>query len=300
MSTANIVFLINLQNGFIKKSLSKHQGGSFYIPGSEDIGEIAARLIRNMSNATIILSQHYHPANHISFASQHLGASLFSNIRLRLGTNGIYSVATTLSENDLDQTLWPDHCIQGTESALFADEIMDALPTALKDKLFEHSLDPSLRGFDGHGNIFHIIRSGMRPDLYSYGVVTENDGISITTAPDIFEGLIKKYRGTNVTSVRIYIGGLATNFGVEFSHKDIWLHLVPKLKALGIKTEVSLLTDLSRGILYSAHAGEWPDLKDAPERMKAFGTSEITTDTAIRQNMFVRQRGTRQLLPHLS
>lgn len=75
---------------------------------------------------------------------------------------------------------------------------------------------------------------------------------------------------------------------------------MPKLKARGIKTDVFLLTDISRGIPLSAPDGEWPDYDAAPERMKAFGTSEMTTDTAIRQSMFFRRRGTRQLLPEMS
>jgi nicotinamidase/pyrazinamidase len=295
MPTANIIILIDIQNGFAQNDLTPLQGGSLYVPGGEEVGEPAARLLRNATNSTIILSQDYHPPTHISFASNHWGAEPFSNIHLKRGVNGLYNVADTPSAETLEQTLWTDHCVQRTESALFADEIMAVLPEALQDKLHQHGSEPLLRGADVRGNRIYVVRKGMRPDLDSYGIVTENDGQSTTAAPEAFDEILARYQRSGVTTVRIYIGGLATNYCVEFSHRDIYKHLVPRLRERGLRTDVYLLTDTCRGIPQATPGGEWPDLDHAIARMKTFGTSEITTDTAIRHIMQIRRFGTRQL-----
>jgi nicotinamidase/pyrazinamidase len=48
-----------------------------------------------------VLTQDWHTADHISFASQHPGKKPFETVELPYGT----------------QVLWPDHCVQGTEGA---------------------------------------------------------------------------------------------------------------------------------------------------------------------------------------
>ena len=50
-----------------------------------------------------ILTQDWHPADHSSFASQHKGAAPFTQIEMPYGP----------------QTLWPDHCVMGSEGAAF-------------------------------------------------------------------------------------------------------------------------------------------------------------------------------------
>jgi nicotinamidase/pyrazinamidase len=49
----------------------------------------------------VVLTQDWHTADHVSFASQHAGKKPFDIVALPYGT----------------QVLWPDHCVQGTEGA---------------------------------------------------------------------------------------------------------------------------------------------------------------------------------------
>ena len=49
----------------------------------------------------IILTQDWHPDNHISFADNHPGKAAYDSIQLDYGT----------------QVLWPKHCVQGTRDA---------------------------------------------------------------------------------------------------------------------------------------------------------------------------------------
>lgn len=58
--------------------------------------------------------QDYHPPRHISFASRH-GKPVFSDLELTDGRGRHYT-----------QTLWPDHCIQGTKATEIVKELRDA------------------------------------------------------------------------------------------------------------------------------------------------------------------------------
>ena len=282
--TTNILFLIDIQNGFARSNLAPEQGGSLYVPGGEDVGEPAAHLISSLSNAVIVLSQDFHPKDHISFASNHPGAVPFSNIDLKLGGDGKYHAVEGQAEDAIRQTLWLDHCIQGTESALFVEPVMGELPPNLNAQLRGHITDAVLVDVDDRGNEFYVVRKGSRSDVDSYGIVTENDGVTKTGAPATFALIADKLYKAGSEETKIYIGGVATNFCVEFSHNDIYKYLVPELKARGIKAEVHLLTDISRGIPIDVPGGAWPDLAAASNRMAAMGTTETTTDAIIRTN----------------
>lgn len=281
MTTANIIILVDPQNGFARDDLTDEQGGSLYVPEGEAIAEPAAGLISKASDSIIILSQDYHPRNHISFASNHKGVAPMSEIFLKRGDRGLYQGVDGPEEGAFSQTLWNDHCVQGTESALFVEPIMDVLPGDLNRLLRKTVPLPVLTDTDERGNIFFVIRKGARTDLDSYGIATENDGISTTSAPFVFNYIANKLKASGVKEVNIYIGGLATNFCVEFSNKDVHEYLVPMLTTQGIRIRVGVMTDVSRGIPITVPDGAWPDLDAATKRMAAFGTKETTTDEVI-------------------
>jgi nicotinamidase/pyrazinamidase len=85
-----------------------------------------------------------------------------------------------------EQTLWPDHCIQGSDGALF---------------------HPALR--TDPANL--IIRKGFRPAIDSYSAFFEND----RTTPTGLEGYLRSRGVAGVTFV-----GLATDFCVAYSALD--------------------------------------------------------------------------------
>jgi nicotinamidase/pyrazinamidase len=288
MTITNIIILVDPQNGFARDGLTVEQGGSLYVPYGWAMVEPAARLLRQATNSIIILSQDYHPSNHISFASNHRGALPMSEIFLKRGGHGLYQVVGDQAEGAFRQTLWNNHCVQGTESALFVKPIMEALPQALKNLLRQTVPLPVLTGKDDRGNTFYVIRKGARTDLDSYGIATENDGISTTSAPFVFNHIANELNALGVKEAGIYIGGLATNFCVEFSNKDVHEYLVPMLRIRGITAKVGFITDVSRGIPISVPGGAWPDLDSAPKRMAALGAVETTTDEVISSVLHAR------------
>jgi nicotinamidase/pyrazinamidase len=74
-------------------------GGALAVPQGDEIVTVANRLAENFRN--VVLTQDWHPAGHLSFASAHAGRSPYDTIAMPYGP----------------QVLWPDHCMQGTPGA---------------------------------------------------------------------------------------------------------------------------------------------------------------------------------------
>jgi nicotinamidase/pyrazinamidase len=74
-------------------------GGALAVPEGDRLVPVVNRLMPVFP--VVVATQDWHPANHISFASNHAGAKAFEVIDLQ----------------GLSQTLWPDHCISGTPGA---------------------------------------------------------------------------------------------------------------------------------------------------------------------------------------
>lgn len=74
-------------------------GGRLAVPGSHEVVPLANALARRFRN--VVLTQDWHPPDHVSFASRHAGRAPFEEIDLPYGR----------------QVLWPDHCVQGSDGA---------------------------------------------------------------------------------------------------------------------------------------------------------------------------------------
>lgn len=88
------LLVVDVQNGFMP-------GGGLPVPEGNAIVPAVNRLAACFDN--VILTQDWHPADHISFASQHPGRRPFETVSLPYG----------------EQVLWPTHCVQGTHDAAF-------------------------------------------------------------------------------------------------------------------------------------------------------------------------------------
>lgn len=93
MSRAALV-VVDLQNDFCS-------GGALAVSDAEAVLSSVNDLMGRFEQ--VVLTQDYHPPNHVSFASSHPGRSVFSRIMLPTG----------------EQILWPDHCVEGTHGAAF-------------------------------------------------------------------------------------------------------------------------------------------------------------------------------------
>lgn len=154
------LLVIDMQNDFCP-------GGALAVPGGDDIIPGINRLIAE--NETVILTQDWHPAGHSSFASQHPGKAPLDQIDMPYGP----------------QTLWPDHCIQGTPGAAFHKDL------------------------DTSGDL--ILRKGFRAGIDSYSAFHENDQSTAT-------GLEGYLRARGISALTLV--GLATDFCVAWSAMD--------------------------------------------------------------------------------
>jgi len=152
--------VVDVQNDFCP-------GGALAVPQGDEIVPLVNRLIGQFSH--VVLTQDWHPRGHSSFASTHQGQP-FTTIKLSYG----------------DQTLWPDHCVQGTTGAEFHPDLV-------------------VRGSE------LVLHKGFRKEIDSYSAFYENDHVTKTG----LSGYLHE-RGLK----RIFICGLATDFCVAWSALD--------------------------------------------------------------------------------
>jgi nicotinamidase/pyrazinamidase len=158
---ADVLVVIDVQNDFCP-------GGALAVADGDAVVPVVNRLARRFAH--VLLTQDWHPRGHRSFASAHAGRKPFESARLPYG----------------EQTLWPDHCVQGTAGAAF-----------------HPALDIP------HAEL--VIRKGYRRDIDSYSAFFENDRVTPT-------GLAGYLRERALSHV--YLCGLATDFCVNYSALD--------------------------------------------------------------------------------
>ncbi len=92
INSDDVLVVVDMQYDFLPE-------GSLAVAGGDEIVPLVNQLARRFRN--VVLTQDWHPADHISFASQHQGKAPFDIVDLPYGS----------------QVLWPDHCVQGTRGA---------------------------------------------------------------------------------------------------------------------------------------------------------------------------------------
>ena len=159
--TGEALIVIDLQNDFCP-------GGALAVSGGDEIVPLVNAMVHDFEH--VVLTQDWHPAHHSSFASSHPGKAPFDTVEMPYGA----------------QTLWPDHCIQGSGGAAFHPHF-----NRTKAEL--------------------IIRKGFRPAIDSYSAFFENDHSTPT-------GLASYLRERGIS--RLTLVGLATDFCVAYSALD--------------------------------------------------------------------------------
>ncbi len=92
IGSRDVFVVVDVQNCFTP-------GGSLAVKEGDVIVPLINRIAKQFKH--VVITQDWHTADHISFASQHAGKKPFDMVKLAYG----------------NQVLWPDHCVQGTEGA---------------------------------------------------------------------------------------------------------------------------------------------------------------------------------------
>ncbi|MBS1804245.1 MAG: bifunctional nicotinamidase/pyrazinamidase [Acidobacteria bacterium] len=157
----DVLIVIDVQNDFCP-------GGALAVAGGDEVIPVIHRVAERFEH--IVLTQDWHTPDHFSFASAHAGKKQFEQAELSYGM----------------QTLWPDHCVQGTAGAGFHSDL----------NLTRAEL---------------IVRKGFHRTIDSYSAFFENDHATATGL-----GGYLKERGFG----RVFLAGLAYDFCVGYSALD--------------------------------------------------------------------------------
>lgn len=116
ISDRDVLLVIDVQNDFCT-------GGALAVPGGEKVVPAINRIAQKFAN--VVLTQDWHPPDHVSFASNHAHKRPFDTIELDYGR----------------QVLWPDHCVQGTAGAEFHRDLQLIQASLVVRKGFRRRID---------------------------------------------------------------------------------------------------------------------------------------------------------------
>jgi len=134
------LLLVDVQNDFMPF-------GSLPVPDGDAVVSVANRLAPEFD--FVVATQDWHPAGHGSFASNHPG----------------HVPGDVVALGDLDQVLWPDHCVQATPGASFHS----ALDVARIDVVVRKGTDPGIDSYSGFFDNAHLRDTGLRDVLVGAG-----------------------------------------------------------------------------------------------------------------------------------
>ena len=157
----DVLLIIDVQNDFCR-------GGTLAVADGDAVVPVVNRLVERFDH--VVLTQDWHPPGHSSFATSHPGSAPFESVTMPYG----------------QQTLWPDHCVQGTSGAAFHPQLVTDRAEL-------------------------VIRKGFRTAIDSYSAFYEND----RKTPTGLAGYLRE-RGLR----RIFLAGLATDYCVYYSAVD--------------------------------------------------------------------------------
>jgi nicotinamidase/pyrazinamidase len=155
------LIIVDVQNDFLP-------GGALEVAHGDEIIEQINRILPKYE--IVVATQDWHPANHKSFASSHVEHNVFDVIEW----------------NGYQQTLWPNHCVQGTPGAEFSS-LLDI------------------------NRIQAIFRKGMDKKVDSYSGFYDN----LKSHSTGLDGFLKSKKIDEV-----HICGLAADFCVYFTAMD--------------------------------------------------------------------------------
>lgn len=165
--SGDVLIVVDIQPDFLP-------GGALAVGGGDEILEPVARLMEDGPFDLQVATQDWHPPNHVSFATRHSGKAPMDVIEL----------------HGHDQTLWPDHCVQGTPGA----ELQSDLPWT---------------------NVEAVIRKGTDPESDSYSGFRNNWNADGERPPTGLAGYLRE-RGVK----RVFVCGLARDFCVRWTAED--------------------------------------------------------------------------------
>ncbi|MEZ4826519.1 MAG: bifunctional nicotinamidase/pyrazinamidase [Bacteroidia bacterium] len=137
------LIIVDIQNDFLP-------GGALAVTEGDAIIPVVNSIRQKFD--LVVATQDWHPANHGSFAANHVGKVPGEMIDLF----------------GLSQILWPVHCVQQSEGAAFAS----TLDTLMIEKIFTKGTDPEIDSYSGFFDNGRKKATGLGDYLREKGVDT--------------------------------------------------------------------------------------------------------------------------------
>jgi nicotinamidase/pyrazinamidase len=165
--TSRALIVVDVQNDFLP-------GGALAVPHGDEILAPLRDLMNSGAFELIVATQDWHPPGHISFASSHREHEAMDRIKLY----------------GHEQTLWPDHCVQGTDGAMLHRDLPCEKAAV-------------------------IIRKATDLVVDSYSAIRNNWNPRGKRPPTGLGGYLKEHRVREM-----FVCGLARDFCVRWSAED--------------------------------------------------------------------------------
>ena len=133
--------IIDVQNDFMP-------GGPLEVPQGNAIVPVINKVLGYFD--LVLTTQDWHPKNHTSFASSHHNKKPFDRIVL----------------HGQKQTLWPDHCIQGSFGAEFHHDLESIRFAAI----FRKGMNADVDSYSGFYDNNHLLSTGLSGYLKDKGI----------------------------------------------------------------------------------------------------------------------------------
>jgi nicotinamidase/pyrazinamidase len=154
-TTKKVLVVVDVQNDFLP-------GGPLAVLEGDQVIPAIQKLMEDIDFDQIVMTQDWHPADHISFAANN-GKQPFEAIETDYGT----------------QVMWPTHCVQGTKGA----EIADGIDTTKADLIVRKGMNPKADSYSAvyeangtptayEGQVRQLLEDG-NVEVYFTGLATD-------------------------------------------------------------------------------------------------------------------------------
>ncbi|KAJ9616555.1 NAD(+) salvage pathway protein [Cladophialophora chaetospira] len=178
MSFRPALIVVDMQNDFCPPD------GSLAVSEGRDIVPLINRLLASRHFILKVATQDWHPADHISFATNHAAP----NNKPFESFVDVQNLVANKPEQTMKQRLWPVHCVQGSKGA----EIISELDTSAVHFSIKKGQDARVEMYSAFSD--------------SFGNLTSGDG-------GVSHDLAKELAAENITHV--YVVGLAGDYCVK-------------------------------------------------------------------------------------
>ncbi|GAB4331847.1 MAG: bifunctional nicotinamidase/pyrazinamidase [Promethearchaeota archaeon] len=145
LAAGDALLVVDVQRDFLPGGALAVPGGDQIVPGINELGGKFKR-----AGLPVVLTQDWHPSDHLSFASNHEGK--------RPGD--------AYQSEGIGPVLWPDHCLQGSPGAAFAAD----LDPTLGDAIIRKGSNPKVDSYSAFQDQNGLQETGLRGYLSSLGV----------------------------------------------------------------------------------------------------------------------------------